>query len=69
MVVGTIVAPTWRSQDHKWQIRLMFESDDSWKWRFVIEKFDTEPAAREWLQARVEKLTQMNLHKEDPKDW
>jgi len=69
LVVGQIIAPTWRDKDHKWMIRLMFKDGESWKWRTVKDRFDNELDARNWLQERVETISKWDLHGEDPKDW
>lgn len=61
-VCGTICAPNWQTEDHKWRIRLavmkpegMSENCD-WKWISFKARFDTEQQAREWLQQNVDSL-------------
>jgi len=62
-VVGYIIAPSWMVKDNKWGIRLAFdEPNGKWGWRIVKERFDSEPAARAWLNERVEKLVTTGFH-------
>lgn len=69
--VGTIYAPTWQTKDHKWHIGLMAEGNTenpncSWQWVFPKERFDSEQAARDWLQANADKIAdEFTLHHEE----
>ena len=51
---GTIYAPTWSTEDHKWSISLMVEEEkansNDWKWVKFKARFETEKEARQWLQ-------------------
>ena len=68
-VVGQIIAPTWQTTDHKWRVGFMVEAETGrWDWRFLKQRFDTEPEVRIWLNERIEKLIALGLHSEEEDD-
>ena len=71
-LVGYISSPNWSSPDNKWRIRLTVkksEPDDNpncdWKWIVLKKTFDTEPEAREFLNANVVEILDKNLHHDE----
>jgi hypothetical protein len=71
-IVGTIVGPTWRSEDNLWRVRLMKKSDapedHGWKWTTLKATFENEPAARVYLNENFDRVVALGLHQEEPYD-
>ncbi len=62
-VVGTINAPYWPRNSHKWDIQLAVRDGDLWTWRTFRKRFDTEADARQFLQENAESiLSKHTLH-------
>lgn len=64
-VFGTIDAPTWRTKDRKWSIRIMIEKDQpddnpncAWKWISYKRRFDEPEEAKQWLQDNIDAIRQ-----------
>lgn len=71
--VGMILAPHAFSRDDKWEVWFIIDDtsggNSDWKWTVLKKRFDTEPEAREWLQARrAAILNQFAIHPLDPED-
>jgi hypothetical protein len=71
--VGTIVAPSWQTKDHKWGVRIAVEKEPtkeepaSFRWIQFKIRFDSEPEARGWLQANAHHIQRMFvLHQFEP---
>ncbi len=61
--IGLIQAPNWQAPDRKWGLAFTIENDRpeenpncKWRWAFLKQRFDTEEAAREYLNANIEML-------------
>lgn len=63
-VVGTIVAPTWKSKGRGWRVQLAVKQDahPGWGWRFLSREFDSEPEARTYLQENAVNLVALGLY-------
>ena len=62
---GYISAPTWRTKDHKWVVRVMVmktEPDDNpncaWRWVEFANRFDDDEKAKAWLQENIDEIQQ-----------
>jgi len=60
--VGYIAPPTWQTKDNKWSIHIAVDRGDTWEWRRIKKRFDTEPEAREFIKEHWAKIIQSNLH-------
>jgi hypothetical protein len=63
--VGRIAPPSWSSQSKQWIIRLTVNKKDinedgnpncPWKWVEIVNRFDTEESAREYLKENKDKI-------------
>ncbi len=58
--VGWIHAPSWSTKDNKWEVWIRVKQDgENWANRKLKPRFDSEPEAREYLNARFEALSKI----------
>lgn len=63
--VGHINPPNLRSPQTLWSVSFMIESDDQpggWCWRRLVQKFENEEAARQWLNDNATMLQKHKLY-------
>lgn len=64
-VCGHISAPNWQTEDGLWGVGFMvYKNPDktrvdncAWKWIRIVQRFDSELMAREWVLVNLENLS------------
>lgn len=73
-LVGTIYAPDWTTKDNKWSVQFMIQYEAGstapceFRWATLKKRFDSEPEAREYVQANTAALLLWKLHAREEED-